>query len=32
MLNELVEVKWKDLIVDDKDNYYIRLGKGKKKE
>ena len=30
MLNELVEVKWKDLIVDDKDNYYIRLGKGKK--
>ena len=24
MLNELVEVKWKDLIVDDKDNYYIR--------
>ncbi len=30
MLNELVEVKWKDLIVDDKDNYYVRLGRGKK--
>ena len=30
MLNELVEVKWKDLIVDEKDNYYVRLGKGKK--
>lgn len=30
MLNELVAVKWKDLIVDDKDNYYIKLGKGKK--
>lgn len=30
LLNELVEVKWKDLIVDEEDNYYIRLGKGKK--
>lgn len=30
MLNELVEVKWKDLIVDAEDNYYVRLGKGKK--
>lgn len=30
MLNELVDVKWKDLIVDEKDNYYVRLGKGKK--
>lgn len=30
MLNELVDVKWKDLIVDEDDNYYVRLGKGKK--
>lgn len=30
MLNELVDVRWKDLIVDEKDNSYIRLGKGKK--
>ena len=30
MLNELVDVKWKDLIVDEQDNYYVRLGKGKK--
>lgn len=30
MLNELVDVKWKDLIVDESDNYYVRLGKGKK--
>lgn len=30
LLNELVNLKWKDLIVDEKDNYYVRLGKGKK--
>lgn len=30
MLNELVDVRWKDLIVDENDNYYVRLGKGKK--
>lgn len=30
LLNELVKVKWKDLIVDEKDNFYVRLGKGKK--
>lgn len=32
LLNELVSLKWKDLMVDDKDNYYVRLGKRKKKE
>ena len=30
LLNELVKVKWKDLIVDENDNFYVRLGKGKK--
>lgn len=30
LLNELVNLKWKDLIVDEKNNYYVRLGKGKK--
>lgn len=30
MLNELVKVKWKDLIVDDENNFYVRLGRGKK--
>ena len=30
LLNELVDLKWKDLMVDDKDNYYVRLGKAKK--
>ena len=30
LLNELVNVKWKDLIVDEKNNFYVRLGKGKK--
>ena len=30
LLNELVSLKWKDLMVDDKDNYYVRLGKKKK--
>lgn len=30
MLNELVNLKWKDLIVDEKDNYYVRLGKNRK--
>ena len=29
LLNELVSLKWKDLMVDDKDNYYVRLGKKK---
>ena len=30
LLNELVKVKWKDLIVDKENNFYVRLGKGKK--
>lgn len=30
LLNELVKVKWKDLIVDEENNFYIRLGEGKK--
>ncbi|MEF9990491.1 MAG: tyrosine-type recombinase/integrase [Romboutsia sp.] len=30
LLNELVNLKWKDLMVDDNNNYYVRLGKGKK--
>lgn len=30
LLNELVKVKWKDLIVDEESNFYVRLGKGKK--
>lgn len=30
LLNELVNIKWKDFMVDEKDNYYARLGKGKK--
>ncbi len=30
LLNELVSLKWKDLMVDDEDNYYVRLGKKKK--
>ena len=30
LLNELVKVKWKDLIVDEETNFYVRLGKGKK--
>ena len=30
LLNELVKVKWKDLIVDENDNFYVRLGQGKK--
>ncbi len=30
MLNELVNFKWKDLIIDEKDNYYVRLGKNRK--
>ena len=30
LLNELVKVKWKDLIVDEDNNFYVRLGKGKK--
>lgn len=30
LLNELVKVKWKDLIVDEENNFYIKLGEGKK--
>lgn len=30
LLNELVKVKWKDLIVDEQNNFYVRLGQGKK--
>ncbi len=30
LLNELVKVKWKDLIVDEDDNFYVRVGQGKK--
>lgn len=30
MLSELVNFKWKDLMVDDKGNSYARLGKNKK--
>lgn len=30
LLNELVNLKWKDLMVDDKNNYYTKLGKGRK--
>lgn len=30
LLNELVNLKWKDLIVDDKNNYYCKLGKNRK--
>lgn len=30
LLNELVKVKWKDLIVDEDNNFYVRLGQGKK--
>lgn len=30
LLNELVALKWKDLMVDDNNNYYVRLGKAKK--
>ena len=30
LLNELVRVKWKDLIVDEENNFYVRLGQGKK--
>ena len=30
LLNELVNLKWKDLMVDDDNIYYARLGKGKK--
>jgi len=30
LLSELVNLKWKDLMVDDKNNYYVRLGKNKK--
>lgn len=30
LLNELVNLKWKDIMVDEKDNFYVSLGKGKK--
>lgn len=30
MLSELVNFKWKDLMVDEKGNSYVRLGKNKK--
>ena len=30
LLNELVKVKWKDIIVDEDNNFYVKLGKGKK--
>lgn len=30
LLNELVNLKWKDLMLDENNNYYVRLGKGKK--
>ena len=30
LLNELVKVKWKDLIVDENDNFYVIIGQGKK--
>ncbi|MGL4914632.1 MAG: tyrosine-type recombinase/integrase [Romboutsia sp.] len=30
LLNELVNLKWKDLMVDDKNNYYTKLGKNRK--
>ncbi|MGL5695243.1 MAG: tyrosine-type recombinase/integrase [Peptostreptococcaceae bacterium] len=30
LLNELVSLKWKDLIMDEKNNVYVRLGKAKK--
>ena len=30
LLNELVALKWKDFMVDEKNNSYVRLGKGKK--
>lgn len=30
LLNEVVGLKWKDLMVDEKDNHYVRLGKKRK--
>ncbi|MGL5316445.1 MAG: tyrosine-type recombinase/integrase [Peptostreptococcaceae bacterium] len=30
LLNELVNLKWKDLMVDESNNYFVRLGKNKK--
>ncbi|MGL5330713.1 MAG: tyrosine-type recombinase/integrase [Peptostreptococcaceae bacterium] len=30
LLNELVALKWKDLMMDEKNNTYVKLGKGKK--
>lgn len=30
LLNELVNLKWKDLMLDEKNNYYTKLGKGRK--
>lgn len=30
LLNELVNLKWKDIMMDEKNNAYVKLGKGKK--
>ncbi|MBC5996249.1 recombinase [Romboutsia ilealis] len=30
LLNELVNLKWKDIMMDDKNNTYVKLGKNKK--
>ena len=30
LLNELVNLKWKDLMLDEKNNAYVRLGKNKR--
>jgi len=30
LLNELVNLKWKDFIIDEKNNIFVRLGKNKK--
>ena len=30
LLNELVNLKWKDFMVDEKNNIFVRLGKNKK--
>ncbi|SHG94754.1 tyrosine-type recombinase/integrase [Tepidibacter thalassicus] len=30
LLSELVDLKWKDLIVDEKNNYFCKIGNGKR--
>lgn len=30
LLNELVNLRWKDIMMDENNNAYVRLGKGKK--